>query len=234
VAAAYISWRRSGPFDIGTTTSTGIAALERGQLPVSDSEANGGLMRVAPIGIACAGNPTRAAAWAAADAGLTHPSPVCRAASGAFAAAIAIGIAGGSGAEMIRAAEAHASDGQVRSCIRAAKTAPPAEFQREMGWVLIALQNAFHHLQAGTPLEEALITTVAKGGDTDTNTAICGALLGAAQGRDALPLRWRNAVLTCRPSSTPGHVHPRPAPLWPDRALTLAETLLALSEGRMK
>ncbi|WP_375543777.1 ADP-ribosylglycohydrolase family protein [Phaeobacter inhibens] len=32
-------------------------------------------------------------------------------------------------------------------------------------------------------------TTVAHGGDTDTNAAICGALVGAAQGRDAVPLR---------------------------------------------
>jgi ADP-ribosylglycohydrolase len=51
------------------------------------------------------------------------------------------------------------------------------------GWVLIAFQNAFRHLAIGTPIEDALIETVSKGGDTDTNAAICGALLGAVQSR---------------------------------------------------
>lgn len=226
VAAAYVGWRRSGPFDIGSTTSAGIAALERGGRAISDSQANGALMRVAPIGIACAGNPTRAAEWAAADAGLTHPSAVCRAASAAFAAALAAGIAGADHATMAEVAICHASDAAVRACLQAARHRPPADYQRNMGWVLTALQNAFYHLAAGHALEPALRATVAAGGDTDTNAAICGALLGAAQGRAAVPLRWRNAVLTCRP----GGPHPRPAALWPDRALPLAEALLTLAQ----
>jgi ADP-ribosylglycohydrolase len=36
-------------------------------------------------------------------------------------------------------------------------------------------------------LEEAAADTVMRGGDTDTNAAICGALLGAVCGRDAIP-----------------------------------------------
>ena len=72
-----------------------------------------------------------------------------------------------------------------------------------------------------------MIATVARGGDTDTNGAICGALLGAAQGREAVPLQWRNAVLTCRPVPAAGVRHPRPSIYWPDDALDLAEALLA-------
>lgn len=225
-AAAYVGWGRSGPFDIGSTTSAGLAALARGGRAVSESQANGALMRVAPIGIACAGDPARAAQWAQADARLTHPSAVCRAASAAFAAAVAVGLAGADAATMAAVAEANATDPAVRACLRAAHSAPPADVQRNMGWVLIALQNAFHHLLAGHTLEAALIDTVAAGGDTDTNAAICGALIGAAQGRGALPLRWQNAVLTCRP----GGPRPRPPGLWPDQALQLAEALLALAK----
>lgn len=228
VAAAYVGWRRSRPFDIGSTTSAGIAALARGGRPVSDSQANGALMRVAPIGMACAGDPVRAAAWATADAGLTHPSAVCRSASAAFAAAVAAGIAGADGATMADVAATHAEEAAVRACVIAARNVPPADYQRNMGWVLIALQNAFYHLLAGHALEPALITTVASGGDTDTNSAICGALLGATQGWTAVPLRWRNAVLTCRP----GGPHPRPAQLWPDRALPVAEALLTLAQEK--
>ncbi|WP_096787630.1 inositol monophosphatase family protein [Rhodobacter sp. CZR27] len=231
VGQAYVDWRRSGPFDIGSTTAVGIAALAEGRATRSDSQSNGALMRVAPIGILCAGDPVRAARLGAEDARLTHPHPVCQSASAAFAAAIAAGIAGAEPNEMAQAAFDHAGSGAaaeaVRARLTAAQTAPPAEFQRQMGWVLTALQNAFHQLLGGATLEAALIATVAAGGDTDTNGAVCGALLGAAQGRDAVPLRWRNAILTCRPVRAPGVRHPRPATYWPDDALALAEALLA-------
>jgi hypothetical protein len=48
------------------------------------------------------------------------------------------------------------------------------------------------------------------GGDTDTSAAICGALLGAAQGRAAIPVRWSMAVLACRPLSETGARQPGP------------------------
>ena len=67
------------------------------------------------------------------------------------------------------------------------------------------------------------------GGDTDTNGAIAGALLGAAFGRDAIPWQWQERVLTCRPiDGMPGVDTPRPECFWPVDALRLAERLLAL------
>ena len=115
----------------------------------------------------------------------------------------------------------------VRDCLVTARSHLPDDVERNMGWVLIALGNAFHRLLDGQDLEDALVGTVAMGGDTDTNAAICGALLGALQGREAIPLQWRNAVLTCRPVRGSGIHHPRPADCWPDDALDLAEALLA-------
>jgi ADP-ribosyl-[dinitrogen reductase] hydrolase len=46
-------------------------------------------MRVSPIGILAASGPALAAALAREDAALTHPDPVCIAASAGYAAAIA-------------------------------------------------------------------------------------------------------------------------------------------------
>lgn len=75
--------------------------------------------------------------------------------------------------------------------------------------------------------EEAIIDTVMRGGDTDTNAAICGALLGAVHGRDAIPARWQTAVLSCRPGEGRAGVRrPRPACYWPVDALELATALL--------
>jgi ADP-ribosylglycohydrolase len=96
-----------------------------------------------------------------------------------------------------------------------------------MGWVLTALQNAFWQLLHAPSLEAGVIDTVSRGGDTDTTAAIAGALLGAVHGRDAVPDRWRRAVLTCRPLPGTATRHPRPMEFWPVDALELAEALLA-------
>jgi ADP-ribosylglycohydrolase len=130
---------------------------------------------------------------------------------------------------MLRAAEAAMPEPEaeaVRACLACARLGQgPSEFVHQQGWVLIAFQNAFHHLAVGTPIEDALIETVAEGGDTDTNAAICGALLGAAQGRSAIPVRWCMAVLACRPLAESAR-QPRPACYWPDDVPLLAEALL--------
>jgi ADP-ribosyl-[dinitrogen reductase] hydrolase len=235
VGKAYVDWRWSAPFDIGGTTSAGIAAIEGRGTPYLDSQSNGALMRVSPIGIFASGNPELAARLAAQDAALTHPNPVCRAASSAYAAAIAAGIDGGDALQMTQAAHDQAGTGdgaeRVRRRLSLAMQEGPPDFQQNMGWVLTAFQNAFFFLNSGASFEEAVVETVSSGGDTDTNGAICGALLGAKWGREAVPLQWRNAVLSCRPVAAKGIHHPRPATYWPDDALELAEALLAFAHS---
>lgn len=235
VGEAYEGWGASKPFDIGMTTRAGIAALAgRGQ-PNAESQSNGALMRVSPIGIFAAGRPDLAAGLARQDAALTHPNPICIAASAAYASAIAAGVGGADNRTMWSIAHAHAGEDAsgrtVRDCLERAIEARPDDFLSNQGWVLTALQNAFHWLWSGRPFEEALIETVGQGGDTDTNGAICGALLGAAQGRDAIPLRWRRLVLSCRAVEDPGVRHPRPAFYWADDAMDLAEALLVAGQA---
>lgn len=171
VLQAYIGWKNSGPFDIGHTTSTAISALEAGEQVASESQANGALMRACPIGIYAAGNPELASQLARQDASLTHPSSVTMAANAAFVAAISVGVAGGGREEMWAAAYSHAGDGvsaeTVRQRLIEARSKGPDEFQHQMGWVLTAFQNAFFHLMAETLLRDAVVTTVAEGGDTD-------------------------------------------------------------------
>ena len=222
VAQAYREWLDSQPFDVGTTTRRGI----RGDAD-SKSEANGSLMRVSPIGVWAAGDPARAASAAREDSMLTHPNVVCVDACGAYAAAIAVGIAGASRYDMLRAAQIEAREPPVRQAIeQAASGKLPMDFLQHQGWVLIALQNAFCRLAGGATAEEGIIATVACGGDTDTNGCIVGALLGAAEGRSAFPSRWVYPLLACRPLGTAGAKHPRPSAYWPDDVFDLAEALL--------
>ena len=230
VSAAYLRWRTSGPFDVGSTTARGLAALAGKGSPDEHSQSNGALMRVRPIGVFAHADPGLAADLAAEDARLTHPHPVCQAANRAFAAAIAVGVSGADAREMFEAALAVAGDGEgaetVRRRLRASRRDAPADLGASMGWTPPALQNAFHQLLRGVSLEEALVDTVGMGGDTDTNGAICGALIGALQGRESIPLQWRNRILTCRPVRAPNVIHPRPREYWPDDALELAGDLL--------
>jgi hypothetical protein len=101
---------------------------------------------------------------------------------------------------------------------------PVKDFHTHAGWALVALRNAFHQLLHAPSFEEGVVRTVSQGGDADTNGAIVGALLGAVYGRDAVPLRWRRTVLSCR-AVTGRQV--RPAPFWADDLLELAEQLVA-------
>lgn len=225
VLAAYRDWLQTRPVDVGTTTERGLLGQH-----TSESESNGSLMRVSPLGVWAAGDPARAAAAAREDSALTHPNELCAEACAGYCAAIAVGVAGGERRAMLEAALAHAR-GRAREAIAegAAGKLPP-DFMTHMGWVPIALQNAFHKLMHAGDFEGALVDTVGLGGDTDTNAAIAGALLGAALGREAVPARWILPVLACRALEEAGALRPRPMEYWPDDLLDVAEALLLAGE----
>lgn len=112
--------------------------------------------------------------------------------------------------------------------IQDAAEAPAPDYVRQQGWVLIAFRNALWQLLHAPNLEEGVVDTVMRGGDTDTNAAICGALLGAVYGLEAVPARWTERVLDCRPKAgQPGVYRPRPDCFWPVDALDLANQLIS-------
>ena len=228
---AYRRWYRSEPFDIGHTTRAALNGYLMGE-----SEANGSLMRVSPLGIFAHALPADAAAeLARQDSTLTHPNRVPVDATAAFVVAISHAVRQGDGAEAAwssalawaRGAEAAPS---VTEALERAKTEAPVCDQQNQGWVLIALQNAFYAALHSASVEEGVVTTVRRGGDTDTNAAIAGALLGAVHGRDAVPPQWRSMVLSCRPHSLCAP-RPRPMDYWPGDVLELAERLLLAGSG---
>jgi ADP-ribosylglycohydrolase len=225
VLDGYRAWLTSRPVDVGMTTERGLLGLV-----TSESESNGSLMRCSPIGIWAAGDPALAARTARDDSTLTHANPACLEACAAYCAAIAAGVAGASRAEMVKAAAAHSKGPAHEAVKRGAKGVAPTDFFTHPGWVLLALQNAFYCLQS-LEFEEALVETVGRGGDTDTNAAIAGALLGACHGREAIPARWIYPVLACRPLAEAGALRPRPMEYWPDDLLELAEAVLNSDPG---
>jgi ADP-ribosyl-[dinitrogen reductase] hydrolase len=245
VARAYGHWYQSHPFDMGGTTSQALgaaagqeAAAEAAMRAASrSSQANGSLMRISPLGIYGHALPAGTLAdLARLDSSITHPHPVCQESCAVFTVALARAIArGGSPAEVYRDsmewAESNCREEAVLSTLRRAASDPPADYGMSQGWVLIALQNAFYQLLHAESLEEGVVDTVMAGGDTDTNAAIAGALLGAVNGLDEIPVQWKSAVLSCRPVE--GYTvsrHPRPQIFWPVDALELAEVLATITE----
>lgn len=237
-AGKLADWAESRPFDIGMATRLALSAPQRypnlscAEACMSSasqhSQANGALMRSAPIGIAAHGDPVKAARWARQHSLLTHPHPVCQEANAAFTAAIAIAIAGGNRGEMIEAAVGVLGSNEASEIIEqtiqaATRGERPADYQEQMGWVLIALQNAFYHLAAGHDVERSVIETILQGGDTDTNACIVGALIGAVEGIQSVPPAWSLAVQSARASKGE---RARPTDYWPDDAIWLAQGLL--------
>ncbi len=226
---AYVFWLDSGPFDCGFTIRYGL----RGRHDPG-SQANGAMMRISPLGIFGANySLEQVAEWARQDAILTHIHPVCQQANALFAMAIAHVVRTGCGAsdlyqEIVRWAEEMEVDNSLKETVAAAAESPPDDFVDSQGWVLIAFRNALWQLLNAENVEEGIVDSVMRGGDTDTNAAICGALLGAVYGREAIPDRWIETIRGCRPQAgMPGVHKPRPECFWPADALELAEQLIA-------
>lgn len=72
-----------------------------------------------------------------------------------------------------------------------------------MGFTLLALQAGLIALWRAQDFEECLRAVVEAGGDTDTNGAVAGAVLGARFGVDAIPQRWRDRIAGLRKGRTP-------------------------------
>ncbi len=245
-ALAYGTWCRSNPFDVGRTTSQTLgripseateeearAACSAAARRVAEGggQANGSLMRISPLGVFGHALPAQELAdLARQDSSLTHAHPVCQDACAAYSIAVGHAVRTGAGAEEVWRvacdwARRHGHP-DVLTTLEAASQAPPADYTSKQGWVRLALQNAFYRLLHCASLEEGVVQTVACGGDTDTNGAIAGALLGAVHGRSGVPADWEAMVLTCRP--LPPAPRPRPQEYWPVDLLVQAEQLAAL------
>ena len=185
-AAGYVrrllSWAASGPPDIGNQTRRAVSAWQEGHPPPEDDTAqgNGSLMAVAPVALRFAHRPPAARAAAAAFARLTHPSAAAAECNVAYVERLLGALHGGG----------QAGAGAALGARPAASPPPGADpAGSKMGWCRLTL-----HL-AGRALEDAsragpfpaLVRLVALGGDTDTNAAVAGGLLGAAHGAGAWP-----------------------------------------------
>ncbi len=178
---------------------TCLQALEDGRpgsaiAPINDSKGCGGVMRVAPAGLA-ADDPFAVGCQAAA---LTHDHPSGYLAAGALALMIGEIIAGRDLPGAVGAAIGRLSDEaegpEVKRALAdataSARAGPPLPVKVAalgQGWVAEeALGIATYCALAGGGFRSAVLLAVNHDGDSDSTGAICGNLLGAVLGTEGI------------------------------------------------
>ena len=222
----YVYWMNTPPFDIGNTTKAGLLGKPRFY-----SSSNGSLMRVSPLGIFCVNvSLDKTRIWAMQDASITHPNRICLDTTAILAMAISEEIREGHTKEELYKkilTWSEFMEPSIHKAMKLAATEPPEGFMEHMGSAIVSLHNAVYQMLNAQDFESAIVDTVRRGGDTDTNAAIAGALLGAVYGIDAIPSQWQKSVMECKPSKDePRTAHPRPEVFWPYDVMELSLQLL--------
>ena len=218
-AARLVTWRNVNGRGMGRFTRQSIAQLEDRVPPSVASYAvsrawgarasNGGIMRCPPVAVARRRRPEHLVRDSADTCAVTHYPPACQWSCIIINSVVAV-LLGGNVPDLKRLLEAARADGcpdlvasGQASGIPTSLLADAASGKRSTDdtlWMRGNRGSGGHTvltLQAGlwaatTPLnfEESLMALVTAGGDTDTNGALAGSVLGARYGASAIPLRW--------------------------------------------
>ncbi len=198
----HLTWFRSDPPDVGTITGRVLrrvdlgedaAAVARdvwGQRGPEVSAGNGSVMYCAPLGLAYANRPGELFELAPALSALTHFDGRCRTAVLAVTLAAAALVRGEPAEEAARSAltavETLEGGEELEYLVEAAGSPRPIDGP-DQGFCLFTAGIGLQALVRGGDAETELRRVVSLGGDTDTNAAVAGALLGARDGVDGLP-----------------------------------------------
>lgn len=187
--------------------NTCLSALASGSMgtpehPVNDSKGCGGVMRIAPVGLALS-DPEKAFDTGCRSAAITHGHPTGYLASGTLAALISLIITGHSLTDAVNVAirilkqqkNARETLDAVNKAVETALSAAPSPETVESlgeGWIAeealgIGLYCALAH---ENDMANALLLSVNHSGDSDSTGTITGNILGALHGRSAIPPRW--------------------------------------------
>jgi ADP-ribosyl-[dinitrogen reductase] hydrolase len=205
LVARHLTWFRSGPPDVGNLTRKVLQRVSEGADAEQAAEAvwrirgpevsagNGSVMYCAPLGVAYASRARLLPRIAPRLSALTHFDGRCRTATVAVSMTVA-GLVRGDRPQ-VAAGEAVASVAELEGgeelefLVDAVGDERPVDGP-DQGFCLFAAALGLQALLRGGPFEQELVRVVTLGGDTDTNAAVAGALVGSAVGAAALPRAW--------------------------------------------
>ena len=203
VLRRHLEWLATSPPDVGSLTRRVLSGWRDGQPDAARdyvarrgpevSAGNGSLMYCAPLGLAYAMRPDELHDVAPRLSGITHADERCR------TACLAVTLAA---AALVRGEAPEASVRDALFAIAGREGAEELEYLvgaagvdraidgPDQGFVLFTAAVALRLAGEGRDVEDGLRAAVALGGDTDTNGAVTGALLGALAGSAGLPAAW--------------------------------------------
>ncbi len=234
-----VVWARENGRGMGILTSCVVHELETGHAPPEAARIvyqrnpiapNGGLMRCAPVALARFRQPGLLVSDSASTCAVTHYAAACQWSCIIVNAAVALLLRGAEPdlPDLLAAASADGAPDLLAAASRdgiptavfaavasGAPVLPDASWLRQdqqlIGHTLLALQAGLWAAVTLLGFETALRQIVEAGGDTDTNGAVAGTVLGARYGASTIPQAW----LDCIPQR--------------DRIESLADNLLALA-----
>jgi len=210
VARRWVKWMKVDGRGIGITTKRALTLIDRGKEPFEAGRliyeenprraaGNGSVMRCIPVALRYHDDVDRLIRVSTQQAAITHADERCT--WGAAAVNLAARELLHGNIYFVDEVLHRIGDRAPRTLRDAIHRVPresesdlPIAIAGEAGYVVHCIEIAFWFVTHDRTLEDALLSLVQAGGDTDTNAAVAGALLGARYGESALPPRWMNQI----------------------------------------
>ncbi|MGH2658631.1 MAG: ADP-ribosylglycohydrolase family protein [Actinomycetota bacterium] len=201
----HLEWFRTGPPDVGSLTRRVLKRVDEGEDAFEAARAvweergpevsagNGSVMYCAPLGLAYANRPGELFELAPRLSALTHYDGRCRTAVLAVTLVVAALIRGEAPgpavAAVLQAVDDREGGEELEYLVETAGGARRMDGP-DQGFCLFTAGVALQSLLRSSDYETEVRRAVSLGGDTDTNAAVAGALMGALVGESGLPRPW--------------------------------------------
>jgi ADP-ribosyl-[dinitrogen reductase] hydrolase len=198
----WVRWMEQDGRGIGGWTRTALLHIRTHGTPPADSggqAGNGAVMRALPIALRFFRQPVNLIAATFHMSSLTHPDPRCGWSAVAVNVAAACFLSGRRDfvGDVIEALRNNQAPAEVIDAVRRIPLMKKGDLPITGGaagytvhCMQIALWAAYHEPE----YEGAMVWLAGAGGDTDTNAAVAGGLLGARDGEERVPKRWVEQV----------------------------------------
>ncbi len=161
---------------------------------------NGAIMRCSPVALRWPRSPQRLVEESRRSAAITHCDPRCIWSVVALNAALVRSLRG-EDTDLNLLADALDSANAPREIGEATRLADRCTLGNlqlddigSMGYTVKTMQVGLWTLSQPSDFETVLIQVVAAGGDTDTNGAVAGAIMGSRVGYKGIPSRWLDRI----------------------------------------
>jgi ADP-ribosyl-[dinitrogen reductase] hydrolase len=213
-AGRLLKWSRENGRGMGALTGEVMSRLAAGDSAIEASQTaweqsgwsnagNGAVTRSAPVALRWRRWGGGLVRTARASALVTHYDPRCEWSTVAFDVALCFALTdtaldlGELAGALQKVEEGEQSDAALEQVVEAVRAVPAVDLHdlaldnpMDMGYTLKAMQVGLWCLEHAKPPDVLLPEIVGAGGDTDTNGAVAGAVVGARAGATGIPARW--------------------------------------------